>query len=169
MWGKCRGAQSFQNIGATSILGARMVTRSKFLTGTSKTGLQGTKFKSLGRSGTQFVHPSVIYLVFFTYDLLFFRVDKQCTYNVTLRRVRVTTVAVEKQCVTYWECVSVALGIEHAMLMRPIVSGLSVALPYFSHYLTKARFSRGRGKKRYWAQSVRFDFLCNCSLKHFSF
>ena len=63
MWGEMQGFTKFSKY--TSILGARMVTRSKFLTGTTKTGLQGTKFMSLGRSGTQFVHPSVIYLVFF--------------------------------------------------------------------------------------------------------
>jgi len=38
-----------------------------------------------------------------------------------MRRVRVTTVAVEEQCVTYSECVLVALVIHHAMRMRHIV------------------------------------------------
>ena len=34
-----------------------------------------------------------------------------------MRRVRATIVVVEKQCVTYSECVSVALGTQHAMRM----------------------------------------------------
>ena len=60
--------------------------------------------------------------------------DRQCTYNVTLRRVRSTTVAAGKQCVTYSECVSVALGIQHMMRMRCIIllSVASLALQYFS-------------------------------------
>jgi hypothetical protein len=39
------------------------------------------------------------------------------TYDVTFSRVRATIVAVEKQCVIYSECVSVALVIQHAMLV----------------------------------------------------
>ena len=58
----------------------------------------------------------------------------QCAYNITLRGVRVTIVAVEKAInVTYSECLFVALGIQHAMSMRRIL--LSVTCPavqYFS-------------------------------------
>ena len=41
--------------------------------------------------------------------------------NVTLRRVRITIVAVEKQCVTYFECVPVASVIQHALNMRGLL------------------------------------------------
>jgi len=56
--------------------------------------------------------------------------NSQCTYNVTLRRVRVTIVVVEKQSVLHILCVCVCvcvcvcrvdLGIQHAMRMRHIV------------------------------------------------
>ena len=56
-------------------------------------------------------------------------------YNVKLRRVRVTIFAVEKAiCVTYTECVLVALDIRHAKLMcRIIVSSVAYSdLHYFS-------------------------------------
>jgi len=47
--------------------------------------------------------------------------DRQCTSNMTLRHVRVNIFTVEKQCVTYSDCVFVALGIHHAQLIRRIV------------------------------------------------
>jgi hypothetical protein len=50
------------------------------------------------------------------------RADRQCTYNVKLRCVRVTVVVVDKQNITYSECVSVASVILHAMRMRRIIS-----------------------------------------------
>ena len=42
-------------------------------------------------------------------------------YNVTLRHVRATIVAVEKKCVTYSDYEFVALGIQHSMRMRHVV------------------------------------------------
>jgi len=55
-------------------------------------------------------------------------------YNVTLRRVRETTVAVRKQYIyiTFYECVFVALVIQHAMRMRRIIiCGLPRTTPFF--------------------------------------
>ena len=54
-------------------------------------------------------------------------------YNITLRRVRVTAVNVEEQkVVTYSECVSVTLVIQHAKSIRSnaLSSEASMALPY---------------------------------------
>jgi hypothetical protein len=47
--------------------------------------------------------------------------DRQCTYNVSFRRVRPTIVTVEKQWLLQSLSVSVALGTQHAMRMRHIV------------------------------------------------
>jgi hypothetical protein len=47
--------------------------------------------------------------------------DRQCTYNVTLRHVRETIVAVEKQWLLHILSVSVALVIQHAKRMRRII------------------------------------------------
>jgi hypothetical protein len=41
--------------------------------------------------------------------------DRQCTYNVTLGRVRAIIVAVQKQSVLHIACMSAALVIQHAM------------------------------------------------------
>ena len=57
---------------------------------------------------------------------------RQSTYNVTLRRGRVTTVAMEKQ---YSECESLALVIHHAKRMHRIISS-SVACPAVPHFPT---------------------------------
>jgi len=77
----------------------------------------------------------------YIYDISRLRVkqDKQRSYKVTSRRVRVTIVAVEKEIsITYSECVSVAFGIQHAMRMRRILLP-SLACPallcFFPRYL----------------------------------
>jgi hypothetical protein len=53
--------------------------------------------------------------------------------GVTLRAVRATIVAVEKQKnITYLECVSIALGVQHAKRMRQFVTcGLSGSTIFF--------------------------------------
>ena len=70
--------------------------------------------------------------------------DRQCTYNVTLRRVRVTTVAVEKIISNiYAECALVALGIKHAMRVRRIfICGLSGSTAFFHLISLVVRFSK---------------------------
>ena len=103
--------------------------------------------------------------------------DRQCTHNVTLRRVYETTVTVEKQlvlhilcaCERIGECMSVlacmcvhgservALIIQHATYMRHIACGL---LPYniFRHHLINGTILGKRGFS-YKICSMRMDRL----------
>ena len=62
----------------------------------------------------------------------YFKQDRQCTYNVTLRCVRAIIVVVEIH-ITYSECIFVTLCIQHAMRMRRIIlsSVACLARPYF--------------------------------------
>ena len=58
--------------------------------------------------------------------------DRQCTYNVILKRVHATTAAVEKHILS----VFVALGIQHAMTLRYIfICDLPGSTVFFPHYL----------------------------------
>ena len=76
------------------------------------------------------------------------RQSRQCMYDVTPRHLRTTVVAVEKQCVTYSECMSVALVIQHVKRMCRIISS-PVAWPALQHFSTfshkTARFSGREG------------------------
>jgi hypothetical protein len=65
------------------------------------------------------------------------------TYHLTMRRVLATIAAMEKQCVTYSECLLVALDIKHAMRMRRIVIfGLSGCTEFFLLYLINENFRK---------------------------
>lgn len=62
--------------------------------------------------------------------------EGQCTYNVTMRRARVTTVAMEKQYVlNIMNACITALAIWHAKRMRPVI------LSFFHISSKRARFS----------------------------
>ena len=56
--------------------------------------------------------------------------------TLTMRNVRAIIVVVEKQYVTYSECVIVALGIQREMRMRPITSSTvaCLALQYYATF-----------------------------------
>ena len=87
-------------------------------------------------------------------DFMFYDTNKQamCSYNVTTQRVRVTILAVEKQLsITYSECVSVALFVQHAMCMRRTMlsSVACLAVPYlFLRYLINDTIIGGGGSNR---------------------
>jgi len=60
------------------------------------------------------------------------QLERQYTYNVTLRRVHLTIVVVKKQCVRYSGCVFVALDIQRAMHMRhTVMCGLAGCKIFF--------------------------------------
>jgi formate/nitrite transporter FocA (FNT family) len=66
--------------------------------------------------------------------------------------------------ITYYECVFVALGVQHAMCVPHIfIRGLSDSTIFFQFFSSTARLS-----KRYLTQNLCFDFIYNFCLKHFS-
>jgi len=80
-----------------------------------------------------------------------YKQERQYTYNVTMRGVRLIYVAVEK--LPYSECVSVALVIQHAMSMRRIiVSSLACLAP--SHFYTLSHKLHIFRKKNYRTKNV---------------
>ena len=72
--------------------------------------------------------------------------------------------------VTYSECVSVALVVQHAKRMRRIILTYvaCMAVPYFST-LSHKRQEYRKKKKSYRTQNACFHFLYNFCLKIFSF
>ena len=85
---------------------------------------------------------------------------------MVLWHVGVTTLALQKQCVTYFKCVSVALFIQHAKRMRRIILSFVAcsALSYISTLPHKRHDFRKVIKHK-----MCFDFLYNFYLKYFSF
>jgi hypothetical protein len=94
--------------------------------------------------------------------------NTQYTYNVTLRRVRVTIVVVEKQWVLHNPSVCIcSLSYSGCNAHAPYCHLWSAPLYNIS---THCRIN-GRifGKKSYWAKNMCFDFVYNFWPKHSSF
>ena len=84
--------------------------------------------------------------------------DSQCTFNVTLRCVCTTTVAVEKQLSsTNSECVFAVLGIQHVTRMHHIICGLAGSTIILHIISSKAQFSKNK-KKGNWTHKCVFWF-----------
>ena len=89
--------------------------------------------------------------------------DRQYTYNIKLRCVRASIVAVEKN-MTYSECVSAALVIQHALCLRHHLWPVRL-YSIVPHYLINGTIS----EKEVTENKMCFDFLYKFYLKYFSF
>ena len=90
--------------------------------------------------------------------------DRQRTCNITLRRVRATTVAVGKR--SYSGCVFVALGMQREIRMHYI---FVCGLPSPTVFSTLAHKRHDFRKKKLLNIKLCFDFLYNFCLKNFLF
>jgi hypothetical protein len=94
--------------------------------------------------------------------------DRQCTYNVTLWRVRAYIVAVEKQEV--WRILSACLSPSLSSMQSAGAILSYVACPALQYFSTlchiRHHFRGGGGVIEY--KKVFFDILYNFCLKHFS-
>jgi hypothetical protein len=88
--------------------------------------------------------------------------NKQCGYNVT-------SWCGGKTSFTYSGCVSVALGIQHAMRMRPIIRSVARPAQHFSTLSHKRHYIRKIRKNVIEDKTCVFYFLYNFCLKYFSF
>jgi hypothetical protein len=100
-----------------------------------------------------------------------YKTSQAMYYNVTLRRLRAAIVAVEKQWVLH------NLSVVCVCVCSPRHPARNAHAPYchlwpgplyniFPQFLINGTIF---GKKSYWTQKVRFDFLYNFCLEHFSF
>ena len=95
-----------------------------------------------------------------------YKQDRQCMYNVTLRRVRATVVAVEKQWVLHHLSVCICSLRYPASNVRGTYHMWPATLyNIFPHYLINSAIFENSN----WTQNVCFDFLYNFCPKHFSF
>jgi len=96
--------------------------------------------------------------------------NKTGNVHIQLRRVRVTTVAVENQYVLHTLSVPVALVTQHAKLMRPVLWS-SVYCPALQHFSIVSH--KWHDLQEGWGDvtgyTVCFDFLYNFCLQQFSF
>ena len=89
--------------------------------------------------------------------------DRQCTYNVALRRVLATIAVVEEQ----WVLLKLSVYLV-ASMQCPSAILLSVACPTLQ-YLSKLSYKRYDFRKIVIEHKMCFNFLYNVCRKHFSF